>query len=83
MDKPASGTLKEYRYLLDTAKAKDCVVQLGYMYRYNPGIQKAIELAKSGALGDITMINAEMSTFHKPSYKQWLTNYPGGIMYIL
>ena len=32
MDKPASGTLAEYKHLLDTAKAKKLVVQLGYMY---------------------------------------------------
>ncbi len=83
MDKPAGGTLREYRRLLDSAKAKGLTLQLGYMYRYNPGIQKAIELAKSGALGDITMINAEMSTFHKVPYRRWLQNYPGGIMYIL
>ena len=83
MDKPASGTLEEYRHLLDTAQEKNLVVQLGYMYRYNPGIMKAIELAKSGALGEITMINAEMSTFHEPPFRRWLQNYPGGIMYIL
>ena len=31
MDKPASGTLEEYQYVLDTAKAKNLTVQLGYM----------------------------------------------------
>ena len=31
MDKPASGTLAEYKYVLDTAKEKDLVVQLGYI----------------------------------------------------
>ncbi|MBQ2750018.1 MAG: Gfo/Idh/MocA family oxidoreductase, partial [Clostridia bacterium] len=34
MDKPASGTLAEYKALLDLAKEKGLVVQLGYMYRY-------------------------------------------------
>ena len=36
MDKPASGTLEEYKNLLDSAKTKNLTVQLGYMYRYNP-----------------------------------------------
>jgi len=83
MDKPASGTLAEYKHLLDTAKAKDLVVQLGYMYRYNPGVLKCMELIKEGALGEIYSINAEMSTFHPADYKRWLTNFGGGIMYIL
>jgi len=83
MDKPASGTLEEYKYVLDTAKEKNLVVQLGYMYRYNPAVLKCFEHIKSGDLGEIYSINAEMSTFHPVEYKKWLTNFGGGIMYIL
>ena len=83
MDKPASGTLSEYKRLLDTAEAKSLVVQLGYMYRYNPAVQKCFELVREGKLGELYSINAEMSTFHKPEYKRWLTNFGGGILYIL
>ena len=83
MDKPASGTLAQYKHLLDTAKAKNRVVQLAYMYRYNPAVQKCIEMVQQGTLGEIYSINAEMSTFHKPAYKEWLTNFEGGILYIL
>ena len=83
MDKPASGTLSEYKRLLDTAEAKNLVVQLGYMYRYNPAVQDCLARIERGELGEIYSINAEMSTFHKPEYKKWLTNFGGGIMYIL
>ncbi len=83
MDKPASGTLEEYKYVLDTAKAKNLVVQLGYMYRYNPAVLKSFEHINNGDLGEIYSINAEMSTFHPKQYKKWLTNFGGGIMYIL
>ena len=83
MDKPASGTLEEYKALLDTAKEKQLVVQLGYMYRYNPAVIKCLEHIKNGDLGEIYSINAEMSTYHPTEYKKWLTNFGGGIMYIL
>ena len=83
MDKPASGSLEEYKALLDEAKAKNLVVQLGYMYRYNPGVQRCFEAVKNGELGEIYSVNAEMSTFHEVDYKRWLTNFKGGIMYIL
>lgn len=83
MDKPASGTLEEYKYLLDTAKAKNLVVQLAYMYRYNPAIVDCLRRIKNGELGEIYSINAEMSTYHPKDYKKWLTNFKGGIMYIL
>ena len=83
LDKPASGTLKDYQKLLNDAEEKQRIVQLGYMYRYNPGIKKAMELAKTGKLGEITMINAEMSTYHGLDYKRWLSGFRGGIFYIL
>ena len=83
MDKPASGTLEEYKYVLDTAKEKNLVVQLGYMYRYNPAVLECFEHIKNGDLGEIYSINTEMSTFHPEPYKKWLTNFGGGIMYIL
>lgn len=83
MDKPASGTLGEYKQVLSLAKENNLVVQLGYMYRYNPAIKKVIEDIKAGNLGEIYSINAEMSTFHNPEYRKWLKNFKGGIMYIL
>lgn len=83
LDKPASGSLEEYKSVLDIAKDNNLVVQLGYMYRYNPAILQCIEGVKSGKLGEIYSINSEMSTFHPVNYKEWLTNFKGGIMYIL
>ncbi len=83
MDKPASGTLEEWKSLLSTAQLQKIVVQMGYMYRYNPAILKCLEHIKNGDLGEIYSINAEMSTFHNPDYKRWLQNFKGGIMYIL
>lgn len=83
MDKPAGGTYEEFSNLLQTAKEKNLVVQLGYMYRNNYGVRKCLELIKDGKLGEIYSINAEMSTYHTPEYKRWLTTFDGGIMYIL
>lgn len=83
MDKPASGTLEEYKKLLEAAKENRLIVQLGYMYRYNPAVQKCFELIKNGSLGEIYSVNAEMSTFHSAPYRAWLKNFSGGIMYIL
>ena len=82
MDKPASGTLAEYKHLLDTSKEKNLVVQLGYMYRYNPSIQQVFEMVKKGELGSVHSVNAEMSTFHSDEYRNWLNRFPGGTMYI-
>ena len=83
MDKPASGTLEEYKHLLDTAKAKNLVFQLGYMYRYNPAVLDCLARIERGELGEVLSINTEMSTGHPEHYRKWLCNFGGGIMYIL
>ena len=86
LDKPASGageSLEDYRRVLETAKAKKLIVQLGYMYRYNPAIMWCMEKARQGELGEIYSVTAEMSTFHGKPYKEWLSQFDGGIMYIL
>lgn len=86
LDKPASGageSLEDYRRVLETARAKDLIVQLGYMYRYNPAIMWCMEKVRNGELGEIYSVTAEMNTFHGKPYKQWLSQFDGGIMYIL
>lgn len=83
VDKPWGGSLEEYGAMLDKAKKNRLTVQLGYMYRYNPAVVKCFEHIKRGDLGEIYSINAEMSTCHSVEYKKWLTNFGGGIMYIL
>lgn len=82
IDKPASGTVSEFEALLNSAKEKKLTVQLGYMYRYNFAIQKLMDMIKSGELGEIYQIDAEMSTYHSKEYRQWLKHFKGGSMYI-
>ena len=82
MDKPAGEDIAEYEKLLTDAKAKSLMVQLGYMYRYNPAVKRLFEIVKNGELGEIFAINAEMSTQHDPQYREWLKHYKGGTMYI-
>lgn len=82
IDKPASGTLQEFKALLDSAEGKGLTVQMGYMYRYNNAIKKCMEMISSGELGEIYQIDAEMSTYHSPAYREWLKHFNGGSMYI-
>ena len=83
LDKPGSGTLEEFGRMLNTAKTKRLVVQMGYMYRYNPAIMRLMEQIKAGELGEIYSIHAEMSTYHSAEYRRWLSAFQGGIQYIL
>ncbi len=83
MDKPSGASPEVFGEILRLARSKELIVQMGYMYRYNNAIMQTFERVKNGDLGEIFSINAEMSTFHSSGYKRWLTNFNGGIMYIL
>lgn len=82
IDKPAGENLEEYAQVLRTAKEKKLIVQLAYMYRQNPAIEKTMELIRSGKLGEVLYIDTMMSTDHDATYRKWLEHFAGGTMYI-
>ena len=82
VDKPASGTLEEFKHLLDSARNKNLIVHMGYMYRHNPAVKKTLELIEKGELGEIYQVDLEMSTYHSKEYREWLKHFKGGSMYI-
>ncbi len=83
LDKPGGEDIKAYEKLLRDAKAKNLVVQLGYMYRYNPAVRYIHELIKDGRIGEITAIDAQMSTMHDMRVMKLLSGFKGGNMFWL
>lgn len=83
MDKPGGFELGEFERLIATVKEKKTVFHTGYMYRYNPALQKAQELICRGKLGEIYSIEAQMSCTHPREKRDWLANLPGGMMFYL
>ncbi len=83
MEKPGSPDLAGFEDLIGTMKAKGLAFTTGYMYRFNPKIQEAREKIKSGALGEIYAVEAHMDCKHPPEVRQWLSNFPGGMMFFL
>lgn len=83
MDKPGGIDGEEFDKLIDTVKEKNLIFHVGYMYRYNPAIIKVKEDIKSGKLGEIYSVESHMSCYHQPIKREWLGNYPGGMLYFL
>ncbi len=83
LDKPAGESLPKYRQLLKVAAEQKLLVQMGYMFRYNPGIVLLRELLASGWLGDVFEVDAVMSKVVAPAERRKLAEYPGGIMFEL
>lgn len=83
LDKPGGEDIVAYEKLLRDAKRKGLVVQLGYMYRYNPAVLYAHDLINDGRIGELTGIGTEMSTMHDMRVNKLLSGFKGGVMFWL
>ncbi len=83
MDKPGGISDEEFDKLIDTVSEKQVVFHTGYMYRYNPAVLKLMEDIKNGKLGDIISVEAQMNCIHPLEKRDWLKDYPGGMLYFL
>lgn len=83
MEKPGGMDFGDFEELIKTAKENKTIFHTGYMYRYNPCIMELKEQIKSGELGKILSVEAHMSCLHTKEMRQWLGNYPGGMMFFL
>lgn len=83
MDKPGAPDLAAFEKLVNTCREKHLVFHTGYMYRYNTAVQQALADAKSGKLGEIYAVEAQMNCLHKPEKYTWLPDYPAGMMFFL
>ena len=83
MDKPGSQETEDFERLMSTMKRTGKVFAIGYMYRFNDAVVKAIADAKGGRLGKIFSVEGQMSCDHGTQKRQWLDHFKGGMMAFL
>ena len=83
MEKPGGTDLKEFEELIRTAREQNVVLHIGYMYRYNPYVMELMESVRSGKLGQIISVEAQMNCIHPVHTRKFLKNFPGGMMFFL
>jgi predicted dehydrogenase len=83
LDKPAGMSLPQFNSLLDEAKRRNLIVQMGYMFRYNPGFDLIRRAVNEHWLGDVYYIHGSMCTDYGSEQRQRIASYPGGIMFVL
>ena len=83
MEKPGSQSEEDFQRLVETVRKNGKILHLGYMFRYNPVIQKAVIDANSGVFGSIFSVEAHMSRYDDMACRQWLSNFEGGMMFYL
>lgn len=84
MDKPGGPDFERYKKLIDGCEAANLPFQMGYMFRGNPALNQALDLARKGAFGDIFEIKASMNhCYGEELYQNYISKLDGGIMYNL
>ncbi len=83
IDKPAGDSLPQLRRIFEIAAAERRIVQMGYMYRYNPAVVLLRKFLKNGWLGEIFEIHAVMSKAVDPPDRLRLAENHGGMMFEL
>lgn len=83
LDKPAGESLAAFSRLLDHATRRRLTVQLGYMFRYNPGFELCFRAVREGWLGRVFSIESVMGKVSPAAERKRLGRYRGGAMFEL
>lgn len=83
LEKPPALKVEPLREILNLATDQGLVVQQGYMWRYHPGINRILEAARKGWLGDIHLVQATIHKSMGPEQRKELAEFRGGEMFEL
>lgn len=83
MEKPGGVEFADFERLIEILKSKELVFSTGYMYRFNPKVKEALAKVKSGELGEIYSVEAQMNCTHTEEVRNWLHNFPSGMLFFL
>jgi predicted dehydrogenase len=83
LDKPAGASLPQFRRILADAARQNLLVQMGYMFRYNPAVVLLRAFQREGWLGELFEVHAVMSKVVPPDDRRRLAEFRGGILFEL
>src|SRR5688572_7772150 len=83
LDKPAGESLPQFKRILDAAAKQQLLVQMGYMYRYNPAVVLLREFLTKGWMGEVFEVHAVMSKVVGVDERKQLARFRGGMMFEL
>ena len=76
--------MEDYRSIVETCRSKRLPFQIGYMYRGNPALKFAHAAVRSGWLGEVSFVEADMNhDYQLEGYPEYISSFKGGILYNL
>ncbi len=83
LEKPPAASIGEFQSLVDLARRKGRLLQIGYMWRYNPGLNTVLDAARNGWLGELFLVRAVINTEGDAGRRREWAEFPGGILFEL
>ncbi|NQW17460.1 MAG: Gfo/Idh/MocA family oxidoreductase [Chloroflexi bacterium] len=82
-DKPAGDDYPQWERTVAKARANGQLIQMGFMFRESWAFEYVSEWTHSGALGEVFMVRAHMSTDVGVPMQEAISVHTGGILYDL
>jgi predicted dehydrogenase len=83
LEKAPATNMADFQEIVTLSRSRGLLLQVGYMWRYHPGISKALEAAKNGWLGPVHLLRAnicnELAAARRPEWAEFF----GGVMFEL
>jgi predicted dehydrogenase len=83
LEKAPATNMADFRQIVELAAAKARLVQVGYMWRYHPGIEKMLEAARQGWLGDVYLVKGTIGNQLARDRRPEWAEFAGGVMFEL
>jgi predicted dehydrogenase len=83
VEKPPAVTLEELQALVSLARQKKLLLQVGYMWRHNPGFAAIFEAVRQGWLGEVFLVRGTINNSLAPERRPQWAEFKGGSMFEL
>src|ERR1017187_4084094 len=83
LEKAPADSMAGFQKVVSAARSKGLLLQVGYMWRYNPGIVLALEAGRQGWLGNIYMVRANIGNQLAANRRPEWAEFSGGVMFEL
>jgi predicted dehydrogenase len=83
LEKAPASTFADFARVVDAAKQRRRLIQVGYMWRYHPGFARIFEAVAKGWLGDVYLVRGVINNQLPAARRPGLAQFAGGLMFEL
>ncbi len=83
LEKAPAVNISDFEKIVRVATERKLLLQVGYMWRYHPGVEKALEAARNGWLGELYLLKGTIGNQLDLRRREEWGEFAGGVLYEL